>query len=180
MIFFSSDFHYGQKNIAGPKLSSWKDNFRDFSSIEEMNEELVDSINRVVGKNDTLYFLGDWSFGGADNIHLFRQQILCHNIVFIIGNHDKHIRCNKDQFALIRDYLEIKIEKNTFCLFHYPIKSWNGKHKGSINLHGHSHGKIESSLPNVKGERILDVGWDVFRRPISVKEILEIIDYKAD
>lgn len=56
-----------------------------------MNQAIVDGINSRVQENDTLFFLGDWSFAGAANIWNFRKRIICKNIHFILGNHDHHI-----------------------------------------------------------------------------------------
>lgn len=97
MIFFTSDLHAYHKNICRG-TSNWgeKDiNCRDFDTIEEMNAAIIESINSRVGKDDTLYHLGDWSFGGWENIWNFRKQIICENIIQINGNHDEHIQKNK-------------------------------------------------------------------------------------
>lgn len=96
-IFFSSDFHFGHKNICYG-VSSWNEkekNCRMFNTIEEMNIELVNTINNTVGEDDILYFLGDFSFSGIDNIWIFRKQIKCKNIIFIEGNHDHHVTNDK-------------------------------------------------------------------------------------
>lgn len=95
MNWFTSDTHFGHKNIVrGP--SSWenKDRCRDFDTLEEHNQALVDNINACVQKDDTLYHMGDWSFGGIQNIWEFRKQLNCENIHLILGNHDHHIERN--------------------------------------------------------------------------------------
>lgn len=53
-IFFTSDTHFGHNNII--KLSN-----RPFSSVEEMNEGLIERWNDVVGAEDIVYHLGDFS-----------------------------------------------------------------------------------------------------------------------
>lgn len=96
-IFFTSDTHYGHKNIV-KGCTSWEGGLqrcRDFNTLEEHNQLLVDNINSIVRENDTLYHLGDWSFGGVNNIWEFRKQIHCKNIHLIFGNHDQHIENNK-------------------------------------------------------------------------------------
>lgn len=90
-IFFTSDTHYAHANIASRNTSKWKAGYRKYHSLEEMNQELVKAINRAVGPDDTLYHLGDWSFGGIENIWNFRKQINCKDIHLILGNHDHHI-----------------------------------------------------------------------------------------
>lgn len=93
-IYFTSDTHFGHKNISSKNESNWNEGFRDYNSLKEMNEDLVKSINQVVGEDDILYHLGDWSFGGIENIWNFRKQIRCKNIHLILGNHDHHIEEN--------------------------------------------------------------------------------------
>lgn len=93
-IFFTSDTHFGHKNIVKGQ-SDWNRNTRDFKTLDKMNYTLIKSINDVVGQDDTLFHLGDWSFGGIENIWNFRKQIKCKNIILITGNHDEHIEKNK-------------------------------------------------------------------------------------
>ena len=46
-------------------------------------------------ENDILYHLGDWSFGGLNQIWEFRKRLNCKKIHLILGNHDHHIENNK-------------------------------------------------------------------------------------
>jgi len=94
-IFFSSDYHAYHTNICRG-TSSWESGYRDYNNPEEMTEIIINSINSTVGKNDTLYHIGDLSFGGLLNIWRFRKQIVCENLINICGNHDHHIL--KDSF----------------------------------------------------------------------------------
>ena len=110
-VYFCSDPHYHHKNIV-KGISNWDDisGCRPFNTIEEHNQTIVNGINNVVDKDDTLYCLGDWSFGGIDKIWEFRKQINCHNIHLILGNHDHHIENNRTLRIPITDgYI---LEKN--------------------------------------------------------------------
>lgn len=106
-VWFTSDTHYNHKNICYG-LSDWTDkdqSCRKFDTIEEMNEKLIKNINDYVKENDTLYHLGDWSFGGKESIWEFRRRINCKNIILVPGNHDHHIKNNKpNKVKWIRDY----------------------------------------------------------------------------
>lgn len=112
-IWFTSDTHYGHKNIVRG-TSNWenKDNgqrVRDFNTLEEHNSVLVDNFNSVVKENDEVWHLGDWSFGGYRNIWEFRKRLKCRNIHLVYGNHDEHIVNNKildeDQEIEAHDWL---------------------------------------------------------------------------
>lgn len=65
MIWFTADLHGYHKNIAGPKVSQWKEGYRDFADELEMTTTLINTLNKYVKYTDTLYSLGDWTFGGT-------------------------------------------------------------------------------------------------------------------
>jgi len=96
-IWFTSDTHYNHKNLC-LGVSSWSNKHlsaRKFDTLEEMNKLIVKNINDVVEENDILYHLGDWSFGGIENIWEFKKQINCKNVYLVPGNHDHHVKNNK-------------------------------------------------------------------------------------
>lgn len=95
MIYFTSDTHFGHSNIVRG-TSSWTDKSRcrNFDTVDEHDEYILNQINSIVKIDDTLYHLGDWNFGGIDNIWKYRKQINCKNIHLILGNHDHHIERN--------------------------------------------------------------------------------------
>ena len=96
MIWITSDTHYWHTNMClGSSVWQDKSGCRDFNSPKEMSDALVNSINKYVMQEDTLYDLGDWSFGGIENIWNFRKRINCKNIYLVPGNHDHHIKKNK-------------------------------------------------------------------------------------
>ena len=173
MIWFTSDTHFGHKNIAGPKVSNWKSEYRNFSSLGEMDKELLYQINKVVGENDVLFHLGDFSFCKPK---FYRDLITCKNVHLIKGNHDK-IKYYHDLFKEIVDYKEIKYDDTMICLFHYAMRVWNKSHYGSIHLYGHSHNSIDNDWG-----KSMDVGVDAIYalkgeyRPISIDEVMKIME----
>ncbi len=182
-IWFSSDFHLGHSNIAGPKTSSWRDGYRDFDSVQEMNQEILKNINKYVKWDDTLYFLGDFCFGGHKNTPGYRDQINCQTIHVVRGNHDGKIDSYKDKFTSIQDVLTLDIDgkgnpKRTIFMSHYAHRVWLGSHKGVIHLYAHSH----NSIPD--HGKSMDVGIDVAKwltgeyKPFSLEEILKIMEGK--
>jgi len=184
-VWIISDTHFGHKNICRG-ATAWRlpdggipiSQTRDFDSISEMNDAIVNGINSVVGQDDVLVHLGDWSFGGFENIKIFRDRIVCQEIHLILGNHDHHIENNRSDcqelFTSINHYTKLMYKSETLVLMHYPIDSWDGLNKGHIHLHGHVHlptGKIFG-----KGRR-MDVGIDgsLFFTPYSLDNVIKIV-----
>lgn len=194
-IFFTSDTHYGHTNICRG-ISNWRDEngnvpidqTRDFKSLDHMNDYIVNSINGKVGEDDTLFHLGDWSFGGFDNIEEFRNRINCKNIHLVLGNHDHHIERNKGDiqrlFSSVNQYLRLQVsvypETKLYAgdvdlvLMHYPIASWHNMNDGVIHLHGHVHLPPNKKLSQGKA---MDVGVDGNNMmPYSLGEIINIMN----
>ena len=203
-IWFTSDSHWGHKNLC-LGVSEWDDkekSCRNFQTLEEMNELIVSNINKYVKEDDILYHLGDWSFGGIENIWEFRKQIKCKNIYLVPGNHDHHIKKNKilpnvwleynvgfvnecpihdhysfvnsrDLFSVLPELTKIIIDKQEIILSHFPLEEWENMDRGSIHLHAHCHHTKDYTDLNMYAKR-MDVGmdWEEFR-PYSWNEIKE-------
>ena len=190
-IYWTSDSHYNHSNIVRT-LSKWPDGSktRDFESLEEMNNAIVNSINSTVGENDILMHLGDWSFGGFEAVKEFRDKIKCKNVYLILGNHDHHIDRDKEGVRSLfkhvskYEYLTItrdpskkgeKHQKIRMVLCHFPIASWHDMGQGVIHLHGHVHFSPEEKMSPGK---MMDVGFDGSEefRPYSLDEILSLME----
>jgi len=184
-VWITSDTHFGHKNICRG-VTEWRlpdgsvpiAQTRDFDTIGQMNDAIVNGINSVVGQDDVLIHLGDWSFGGFENIKIFRDRIVCQEIHLILGNHDHHIENNRSDcqelFTSVNHYTKLMYKFDTLVLMHYPIDSWDGLNKGHIHLHGHVHlptGKIFG-----KGRR-MDVGIDgsLLFAPYSLDNVIKIV-----
>jgi calcineurin-like phosphoesterase family protein len=166
-LFFTSDTHYMHKNICRG-TTSWSnaDGFtRDFDTLDQMNDRVVNGINSVVGQDDILFHLGDWSFGGFERIEEFRNRINCKNIHIVLGNHDHHIERDREGirqlFTSVNQYLELEVKgkdwEQNYVLMHYPIISWNKMNDGVIHLHGHVHLSADRRIGKGK---TMDVGVD--------------------
>jgi len=156
-FFATSDTHYSHLNMCRG-TSKWPvEETRDFPTIEAMNEALIKNINDVVPRDGVLFHMGDWSFNGRDKIAEFRRRLNVETIHFVLGNHDHHLIKNQDQhrfFTSVQRYLEVSVEGQEICLYHYGQRVWNASHKGSWLLYGHSH----DSLPPLGLS--MDVGVD--------------------
>jgi calcineurin-like phosphoesterase family protein len=185
-VWITSDTHYSHKNICRG-VTAWRtkegeipvSQTRDFATIEKMNSTIVNNINEVVGQDDMLIHLGDWSFGGFEQVREFWDRIICKNIHLVLGNHDHHIENNRDGsqglFKSVSHYNTLEIGQFKFRLMHYPISSWDGLGKGVMHLHGHCH--LPNNLKLSKGQR-MDVGMDGHTefRPYNVyREVVPLL-----
>ncbi len=186
-LWFTSDTHYNHANICSA-TTKWTDpvTCREFKTLEHMNAHLVGNINECVGQDDILFHLGDWSFGGFEQIQKFRDQIVCKNIHIVTGNHDHHIENNRENcqslFSSVNKYVELNVKWNvgtnlqneaTFVLMHFPIASWNNMARGTIHLHGHVH---FAPRLRVQAGKMMDVGVDGNALyPIEMSTILSMM-----
>lgn len=168
MNFFSADTHFFHKNIMSHTGRPW---FTDGQpDVEAMNCGLVKNWNSVVRAHDTVWFLGDFTFG---------KELISHEVFrslkgekhLVRGNHDPNWLDNFE-WASVQAYKELRIEGERFILSHYPFEVWNGRHHNWIHLHGHSHGSLQTKLP-----RRMDVGVDCHPefRPFSFEEVMETV-----
>lgn len=135
-----------------------------------MDATLIQNWNAVVGPEDHVYHLGDFSFGPPEN-YLRR---LNGRIFFVMGNHDrgmKHTRQERQwnhKVTWLPDLAEVEVEGQKIVLCHYAMRVWNKSHHGTWHLYGHSHG----SLPDDPNARSIDVGVDVHDyRPLTFDEV---------
>lgn len=186
-LWFTSDTHYNHGNICSA-TTKWTDpvTCREFKTLEHMNATLAGNINEVVGQDDILFHLGDWSFGGFESIEQFRNQIVCRNIHIITGNHDHHIENDREGcqslFSSVNKYLNLVVKYNVgtplqdeirFALMHFPIASWDNMARGAIHLHGHVHFAPDKRIGIGK---MLDVGCDGNNLyPIEMSEVKRLM-----
>ena len=102
--FFTSDTHFGHAAII--QYCS-----RPYKSVEEMNQVLIDNWNSKVKKDDIVYHLGDFIFGGSKLWYEIFSK-LNGNIVLIMGNHDaRNLRKDYDNLLYYRtNQLKINID----------------------------------------------------------------------
>ena len=156
-IYFTSDLHFGHKNII--HLSN-----RPFDSIEQMNEELIKRFNSKVKPGDTVYDLGDFSF---KNPKEYLEQ-LNGNIIRIKGSHDHDIKEPRMLVIKPDEVVDEYGDPVVITLCHYAMRSWEKSHYGSWALFGHHHGMLEPYGLS------FDVGVDCWNYyPVSLDEVAE-------
>lgn len=156
---------------------------RDFANLDLMNKAIIDSVNSNVKEGDSLFLMGDILFGPKVKFHEFFDQIRCKNLYLIFGNNDDFIREDRQKlsrFIWYGDYTEIVINKQLIVLCHYPILEWRDCNKSSWMICSHSHGSNEFSHPKTSKYKCLDVGFDVFGKPLSFSEIRTIMNKKLN
>ncbi len=160
-LFFTSDEHYGHDRIL-----FYCD--RPFETIEEMDNEIIKRHNEVVGINDIVYHLGDFTLKGKEEAQNYIRR-LNGNHIFLKGSHDYWL---EDDCPAI---IELKLEGNVVVMCHYAMRIWVKSHFNSWQLFGHSHGKLKGV-----GKQ-MDVGVDTNNfYPYSFEQISEIMSKKED
>lgn len=166
-VFFTADLHLGHKNIIGYCN-------RPFSTGEEMDKEIIWSINKTVNQEDILYIIGDFCHKGGD-AYKYREQIVCNHVHIILGNHDEPTKF-KTGFTSVSDQKMILYKNQKIFMCHYPMRSWSGSYRKSWMLYGHVHGRLHRE-DVVSGTLTLDVGVDnkrdgvEFGTPWSFKDV---------
>lgn len=144
-VYFTADTHFGDHRTLNIHR-------RPFASVAEMDAAIVTGWNAVVGPADTVWHLGDVARRQSDVSDLLAQL---HGTKHLIrGNNDPPATGAAEGWASVQDYAELTLDGTALVLCHYPFSRWNGQHRRSINLHGHSHGKLKPVL------RQFDVGVD--------------------
>lgn len=143
----------------------------------KMDQLILDRINQVVKQEDDLYFLGDFCVGDAARVEKYLRRIICRNIYFVRGNHDKGAAQAQHMFRWFKDLAEVSFAGRLVVLCHYPMRAWRGSHRGSWHLHGHCHGR----LPEDPLLLSLDVGVDAHEyRPWHWDEIVSRLQPKEE
>lgn len=156
-------------------------------TIQRHDAKLIELINSCVGPDDVLWHLGDFCFGPKHDMYRvaknYRDRIICRHINFIWGNHDRYEIRNL--FESANDVYKGLIGRQRFFLHHYAMAIWDGSHKGTVHLYGHSHSGAEPWFERVMPNRkAFDCGVDnAYKllgeyRPFSLDEVMEVIKNK--
>lgn len=166
---YIGDWHYDHKNIIH------FDN-RPFSSIEEMDNELVDRWNDAVSKEDTVNILGDMFWcKTSEAINVLDK--LNGKKILIRGNHDK---TNDQQFVKrfikIKDYWETTDNNRKVVLCHYPITCFKNHFYGWYHLYGHVHNSFEHNMME-KNRDLMENLYDRQCEMYNVGAMMPYMDY---
>jgi calcineurin-like phosphoesterase family protein len=169
MNFYTSDTHWGHKNIL--KFCD-----RPWATVEEMDTALIQNWNARVTVDDDIYLLGDFCFRSKNRAAEYLAQLNGRKHL-VRGNHDPSDICALSGWSSVQSYLELTevgptgedgkpTSLDTLILFHYPMREWNKCHRGSYHLWGHCHGNQPAY------GRSLDIGVDCWGyRPVTFAEV---------
>lgn len=144
-VWVWSDLHLFHRNII--RYSG-----RPFFNLEQMNEELLKTAERLVGKEDWLVFGGDLSFGSMEDTRDWLAQLDCRKAT-LLGNHDvdrqeKVHGWESLGFEAVADVqawdlktpweMQDGLRVQSLWLTHYPLPA-SRIPAGVLNVHGHTH-----------------------------------------
>ena len=159
MIYFTSDTHFADRRVL-------QIDRRPFPDMAAHDVALIRNWNEIVGPEDDIWHLGDFMhFRGGDCDQLL--SMLNGRKHLITGNNDPQTTTGAKGWASVQPYHEMTLDDHLLIRCHDPFRTWHKRGKKSLNLHGHSHGRLKP-LP-----RQYDVGVDVQGlRPVSLETLL--------
>lgn len=156
-VFMISDHHFGHKNIIDFES-------RPFADVDEMTGVMIDRWNSVVGKEDKVFHLGDFSFLNREKTREIASQLNGSKFL-ILGNHDRGRTRKWWMDVGFEEVSEYPIVYGGFYfLSHEPM--YMNKTMPYVNIHGHIHGQ------KYEGAQYFNVSvehWDY--TPIDFEEI---------
>ncbi len=158
MIYFISDTHFSHTNII--KYCN-----RPFRNVEEMNETIINNWNSIVGKNDTVYHLGDFALYNNELKDLVSK--LNGKIYLIRGNHDRKTVTFYNKAGLEVIPTQTKLDEYKLILSHRPLMD-SQIPKGYINIHGHIHNKLIQD----------ELDENIYSRDKHINVSVDVIDFK--
>ena len=190
-IWFTSDTHFEHAKI----IEYCK---RPFKNKDEMTEALIKNWNDLVGPDDIVFHLGDFSWGGSAAWNDVLNRLNGH-IHLVLGNHDmKNIRQGYiDKFESVSFQKLIYIDNRGVYLNHYPFLCYGGSYRGKDaywQLFGHVH-TCKKNLEGLSDAEVKEIlGKDEYRmkylmptqydvgvdnndyKPVSWQQVKDIIE----
>lgn len=153
-MYFWSDTHFNHEGIL-------KHTSRNYSSVDEMNNVLIEKWNSVVqNETDTVWHLGDFGFHAPTRGYTMDLAEIWWKLRgkkhLIIGNHDeKNKQVLRFPWESVERLAEVRYGGIRATLCHYPLETWPASWHGSMMFHGHCHGTLKRKIA-----KRFDVGVD--------------------
>jgi calcineurin-like phosphoesterase family protein len=175
-IYFISDTHFSHANFLTFKDEGGERIRKEFESVTEMDEVMIERWNARVGQDDIIYHLGDVCFGGPERLGTIMDRLNGRKRL-ILGNHDR------EEMSIYRKYFQKIASWRYFSsdvtgcdialiACHYALhpetvgynyKFWSN----NFCVHGHSH-RRKIPDPRYINVCVENTGY----APISLEEIL--------
>lgn len=130
--FIISDTHFGHANMM-KFLREDGSPLRNFESVEQHDQTLVDNWNAVIKDTDTVYHLGDVVMNRK---HLSTMEKLNGKKYLVLGNHD--VFPHEDYLKYFRR-LHGSLKLDRLILSHIPLHADSIPHWALGCVHGHIH-----------------------------------------
>lgn len=162
--WYTADTHFGHEKVI-PLCG------RPFHSTGHMDTSLIENLWSKVSSEDDLWIIGDFAYGpkAKDSRYLegLFGQLPGARKQLIIGNHDSDLTQalpwdSVAEIAKVKDGREGL--DHTLC--HYPMLTWDGARKGSLQFFGHVHDRWKGS------RNAVNVGVDQWNfMPVSFDQL---------
>lgn len=204
-VHFTSDLHIGHKFVAAARMNGG--DYEAFAgmdrslitpeTVDEHDNMLAENFDRVVKKDDVVWFLGDLTGGGNIERGLDWIKARMGTWHMITGNHDKPHPMNRDSAKYQKIFLtafesvqmaarrKVTLSDGTHTnvmLSHFPFSTdhspearymeWRLRDEGGVILHGHTHDTTKVSPDG----REIHVGVDAHEfAPVSLDWVTEMV-----
>jgi calcineurin-like phosphoesterase family protein len=183
--FVWSDLHLGHANVL-----RYSD--RPFASADEMDAALIANHNAVVGRSQTVLYVGDVSFHGVDRTREILRELHGRKLL-VRGNHDRSAaQMARLGFDLVVDALTLNLGGKLVRVSHLPYRGmdsrevatrsegdsrragglpvWERRGADEWLIHGHTHSRKR------RDGQAIHVGVDAWGyRPVSVGEVVALM-----
>lgn len=163
-VFLSGDTHWGHENML---VGESDFGTREFSSIQEHDERLIEAWNEAVSPGDRVYHLGDiWMWRNNPEKCERIMSRLNGQVYLIEGNHDRADDWPDsliDHFVYVKKRAELRVDGYRsdgshlyIALSHYPMRTWDRRFYGALHAYGHVHAKLDGGEEYVHENPALD------------------------
>jgi len=192
-VFFTADDHFGHTNI----IRHCKRPFRDAYA---MDQALEDAWNAPVGPDDVVYHLSDFTLQGwLEASNYFARLNGRIKVLRNISHHDKRwlemlrnadslncaagwpVSASGHPIELMEPQITLEIDGKVIVLNHFPMASWDRKHRGAWHLYAHTHGRFEDV------GLMMDVGVDAVSKyglppyaPVPLNAVRKIMQRRIE
>jgi calcineurin-like phosphoesterase family protein len=163
-IFMTANTYFGRhKALELPKR-------KDYSSVHDMNQSMIDSWNKVVGENDLVYHLGYFAHDPNTTNEVLEQ--LNGNIYFMSNGSDRTIPdiIHLYDYIMLYEGQILEIPNKNSIISYFPLEVWDNED----TLHFYGDERVSTNLEESPNR--MNVSFDLWGRPVELDECLEYIE----